>query len=314
MTQPRAIIVAVALLCLGLIARAQVIYSGTTSADAFLATGSSNNPVGNDLTGLNFGGAGTLVVAPTGSEKGEFQSVLRFSLSNAVSMFNTNFGTGNWTVTNISLTLTSDYGSNGVQPNNDIFPVIRGGNFVIEWLSNDAWVEGNGTPNFPATDGVTYDSLTVTDLLSGAHAILCTNTYTPPGNNVPITYTLPLNPNLLADVSGVGDVSLLFYAADNQIGYLFNSHNYGRGNQPLINVTATLKVVQPKILSAYFTNGFFHLTGTGGTNLPYQVQANSALSTTNWQTIGTATANSVGVFQFDDIMTTQPRRFYRLFY
>jgi len=308
------IVVAVALLCLGSIARAQVTYSGTTSADAFLATGSSNNPAGSDLTGLNFGGAGTLVVAPAVSVKGEFQSVLRFNLSNAVSMFNTNFGAGNWMINNISLTLTSNYGSNGLQPNNDMFPVISGGNFVIEWLSNDSWVEGNGTRNFPATEGVTYDSLTVTDLLSGAHAILCTNTYTPPGNNVPVTYTLPLDTNLLADVSGGGDVSLLFYAADNQIGYLFNSHSYGRGNEPLINVTATLILVQPKILSAYFTNGFFHLTGTGGTNLPYQVQANSALSTTNWQTIGTATANSVGVFQFDDIMTTQPRRFYRLFY
>jgi hypothetical protein len=308
------IVVAVALLCLGSIARAQVTYSGTTSADAFLATGSSNNPAGSDLTGLNFGGAGTLVVAPAVSVKGEFQSVLRFNLSNAVSMFNTNFGAGNWMINNISLTLTSNYGSNGLQPNNDMFPVISGGNFVIEWLSNDSWVEGNGTRNFPATEGVTYDSLTVTDLLSGAHAILCTNTYTPPGNNVPVTYTLPLDTNLLADVSGGGDVSLLFYAADNQIGYLFNSHSYGRGNEPLINVTATLILVQPKILSAYFTNGFFHLTGIGGTNLQYQVQANATLTTANWLTIGTATANSAGVFQFDDVTGIQPRRFYRLFH
>jgi hypothetical protein len=307
------IIFAIALVCFGSLAKGQVTYSSTTSADAFLATGSSNNPAGSDLTGLNFGAAGTLVVAPAASVKGEFQSVLRFSLSRAVTMFNTNFGAGNWTITNISLTLTSNYGSNGVQPNNAIFPVISGGNFVIEWLSDNTWAEGTGTPNLPTTDGVTYDSLTLTDLLSGAHAILCTNTYTPPGDNVPVTYTLPLNADFLADVSGGGDVSLLFYAADNQIGYLFNSHEYGRGNQPQINVTATLKVVQPKILSAYFTNGFFHLTGSGGTNLQYQVQANSAL-TTNWQTIGTATANSAGVFQFDDTAATPPRRFYRLFH
>jgi hypothetical protein len=123
---------------------------------------------------------------------------------------------------------------------------------------------------------------------------------------------LPLKINLLADVSGGGDISLLFYAADNQIGYLFNSHEYGRGNEPLINVTATLKVVQPKILAAYFTNGFFQLTGIGGTNLQYQIQANSVLTTTNWQTIGTATANSSGAFQFDDTAAIQPRRFYRL--
>jgi len=309
-----AILAAVSLVCFGSIAKAQLTCSGTTSADAFLAAGSSNNPAGSDLTGLNFGGAGALVVAPAASVKGEFQSVLRFSLSNAVSLFNTNFGTGNWMITNISLTLTSNYGSNGVQPNNAIFPVISGGNFVIEWLSDDAWAEGIGTPNLPSTVGVTYHSLTVTDLLSGAHAILCTNTYTPPGDNVPVTYTLPLNTNLLADVSSGGDVSLLFYAADNQTGYLFNSHEYGRGNEPLINVTATLKIVQPKILSAYFTNGIFHLMGIGGANLQYQVQASSVLTTTNWQTLGSATANSMGVFQFDDSGAIQPRRFYRIFH
>ena len=192
----------------------------------------TDNPEGTDLTGLNFGGAGTLVVAPAASVKGEFQSVLKFNLTNAVAMFNTNYGAGNWTITNISLELTSNYGTSNVQPNNAIFPVINGGQFVIEWLSNDDWVEGTGTPNLPTTDGVTCDSLP--DLLSGAHEILCTNTYAPPGNNVPVTYTLPLNTNLVADVSGGGDVTFLFYAADDQIGYLFNSYSYGRGNEPLI--------------------------------------------------------------------------------
>jgi len=311
MSRRRAIVFAITLLCLGSISKAQVVYTGTDYADAFLATGSPNNPEGTDLTGLNFGGAGTLVVAPAASVKGKFQSVIKFNLSNAVAMFNTNYGVGNWTITNISLELTSNYGTSNVQPNNAIFPVINGGNFVIEWLSNDDWVEGTGTPNLPTTDGVTYDSLP--DLLSGAHEILCTNTYVPPGNNVPVTYTLPLDTNLVADVSGGGDVTFLFYAADDQIAYLFNSYSYGRGNEPLIHVTATLNTVPLKILSGYFTNGLFHLTGIGGTNLQSQVQANSDLTTTNWQTIGTATADSAGTIQFDDTTTTnQPQRFYRL--
>ena len=210
-------------------AKAQVTYSGTTSADAFLATGSPGNPEGADLTGLNFGGAGTLVVAPATSVKGEFQSVLEFNLTNAVGLFDTNFGAGNWTITGISLKLTSNYGTGGVQPNNAIFPAISGGQFVIEWLSTNGWPEGTGTPNLPTMDGVTYDSLP--DLLSGPHEILCTNTYSPPGNNLPVTYTLPLDTNLVAEVAGGGDVTLLFFAADNQIGYLFNSYSYGRGNR-----------------------------------------------------------------------------------
>ena len=91
--------------------KAQVTYTGTDYADAFLATGSSNNPEGTDLTGLNFGAAGTLVVAPAASVKGEFQSVLKFNLSNAVALFNTNYGAGNWIITGISLQLTSNYGT-----------------------------------------------------------------------------------------------------------------------------------------------------------------------------------------------------------
>jgi hypothetical protein len=309
MSRRRAIVFGIMLMCLGSNSKAQVTYSGTTSADAFLATGSSNNPDGSDLTGLNFGGAGTLVVAPASSAKGEFQSVLKFNLTNAVAMFNANYGAGNWTITGVSLKLTSNYGTGGVQPNNAIFPVISGGQFVIEWLSTNDWVEGTGTPNLPTMDGVTYDSLP--GLLASQHKILCTNTYSPPGNNVPVTYPLPLDTNLVAEVSAGGDVTLLFYAADDQIGYLFNSYSYGRGNEPLILVTADL--MQPEILSGYFTNAGFHITGSGAANLQYQVQATANLVTTNWQILGTATADSAGAIQFDDTtVTNQPQRFYRL--
>jgi hypothetical protein len=299
---------AVAMLAMCSLAQAQPTYTGTTSADAFLASGSPNNPEGADLTGLNFGAAGMLAVAPGSSVQGEFQSVLRFPLSDAIVLFNATCGTNAWTITGISLELASDYGTAGEQPNNLLFGVINGGSFVIEWLSNDGWVEGTGTPNLPTTDGVTYDSLPT--LLSGAHELLCTNTYTPPGNNVHLTYPLPLNTNLVADMAKGGDVSLLFYSADDQINYLFNSHSYGRGNEPLIHVSATPLL---KLLSGSFTNGLFHLTGIGGTNLQCQVQAITDLSTTNWDTLGTVSADSTGAMQFDDATATNhAQRFYRL--
>ncbi len=287
-------------------ARGQITNSSTTVADAFLATGSADNPVGSDLTGLNFGAAGTLAISPASADKGEFQSVIRFNFADTIAFFNTTYGTNAWTITGISLTLTSNYGTEGVQPNNKIFNTINGGNFVIEWISNDSWVEGTGTPALPTTDGVTYDSLP--DLPSGTHEILSTNTYSPPGNNVPVNYSLPLDPNLLADIQSGGNTSLLFYAADNQVGYLFNSHEYGRGNQPLINVIAAPLL---EILSGNFTNGVFHLTGIGGANMQYQVQTNSDLATTNWQTLATVTANSNGVIDFDDAMPASQQRFYR---
>jgi len=194
-----------AILSLGLcsLAEAQVTYTITNYADAFLATGSPANPAGADLTGLNFGGAGTLVVAPASSVKGEFQSVIKFNLSNGIALFNTTYGTNNWTVGAVSLELRSNYGMDGVQPNNPIFNVISGGQFVIEWLSDDDWVEGTGNPNLPTTDGVTYDSLPT--LLMGPHEILGTNTYSPPGIDVPVTWMLPLSPNLVADIAAGGE-------------------------------------------------------------------------------------------------------------
>jgi len=302
-----AIAFAMALLCLGAAAKAQVTNPVADDADAFLATGSMNNPAGTDLTGENFGAAGTLVVASAASGKGAFQSVLKFNLSNAVGLFNTNYGAGNWTITGVSLVLTSNYGTDGVQPNNGIFPRISGGRFVIEWLADDNWVEGTGTPNLPTADGVTCDALP--GLLSGASEILGTNLYTPPGNNVPVTYPLPLTTNLVGDVSAGGDVTFLFYAADDQIGYLFNSVNYGHGNEPLMQV-----VVAPlrPVLAGAFTAGGFQLTGVASDNATYQIQASTNLAAANWLTIGKATADGRGNILFEDFSATNARRFYRL--
>jgi hypothetical protein len=288
-------------------AQAQTTYTGTTIADAFLATGSPDNPVGTDLTNENFGAAGTLAVSPASADKGQYQSVLEFNFANAIALFNTAYGSNDWIVTGITLTLTSNYGTNGVQPNNRIFNVISAGNFVIEWLSDTNWVEGTGTPALPTMDGVTFGDLP--ELLSGPCAILCTNTYTPPGNNVPVTYTLPLDTNLVAEVVSGVNSTLLFYAADNQIGYLFNSHEYGRGDEPLINVTAAPFM---EIVSCNFTNGVFSLTALGQPNAQYQIQANSDLTAANWQTLGTVTAGTNGIIQFADTTATNQRCFYRL--
>ena len=183
---------------LGTVAGAQVTNSSMDTEDAFLCTGSPNYESGADLTGLNFGAAGTLVVASRGfPAKGEFQSVIKFNSRGGVAQFNANYGANNWTITGVSLNLASNYGTGGVQPNNPIFPVISGGRFAIEWLADDEWVEGTGTPNLPTTDGVTYDSLPA--CFPAPSEILCTNLYMPPGNNVPVTYPLPLTTNLVGE-------------------------------------------------------------------------------------------------------------------
>ncbi len=308
MSLRRLAVLILALLAVCAAGQAQVTFTNTTVADAFLATGSPVNPDGADLTGFNYGGAGTLAISPASATEGEFQSVIRFDVSGARGLFDATYGSNNWSVGGILLQLTSNFGTAGQQPNNRIFNVISGGQFVIEWLSNTNWAEGTGNPSLPTMDGVTYASLP--DLLSGAHEILCTNTYVPPGTNVPVIYALPFNTNLVAAVKSGGNISLRFYAADNQIGYLFNSHEFARGNEPLIEVTANPVF---RILSGSFTNASFHLAGFGPTNLQYHMQEISDLTTTNWQTIGTATPDTNGSIQFSDTNATgNSRRFYRL--
>jgi hypothetical protein len=207
-----------------------------TIADAFLAAGSAANPVGANLTGLNFGSAGTLAIAPASSTKGEFDSVIMFTSAGAFSQFNATYGPGNWQITGLTLSLSSNFPMQGSQPMNMIFNKINAGSFGVDLLSDNSWVEGTGGGmGSPSTTSVTFNSIPT--LLSGTVDSLGTFTYTPPGNTSYLNYTLPLNPDLVTDTSAGGDLSLYFYAADNQVGYLFNSKEFASGH-PELTVTA----------------------------------------------------------------------------
>lgn len=218
------------------------------TADAFLATGSPANPVGADLTDVNFGGAGTLAIAPASSAKGRFDSILRFNTAAAINQFNTTYGLGNWQLTGFTLSLASNFGDQGEQPNNAVFNAINAGSFGIDWLGYDGWVEGtgggSGTPGFPGNSLVSFDSIAT--LYSGGSASLGTFTFTPPGDNLYLNYALPLNSSLLADSMTGGDLSLYFFAADDQVSYLFNARSFS-SNRPQLTLTATA-VPEPGVL------------------------------------------------------------------
>lgn len=224
----------VAIFCLGgaMASSAATTWQGTSAGDAFLATGSPSNPQGTDLTGNNYGGAGTVAVAPASSTKGEFQSLLRFNLAPALAVFDAAYGSDNWQISGISLTLQSNFGVQGAQPNNGIFNAINTGGFVVEWLADDSWVEGTGNPNTPSGTGVNYDSLGT--LLASSHEVVGNFTYVPPGDGIPVTWRLNLTSGFLADARELGTVSFLFRAADTgNVGYLFNT-----GASAKINLTA----------------------------------------------------------------------------
>ncbi|HSY17442.1 MAG TPA: PEP-CTERM sorting domain-containing protein [Candidatus Acidoferrales bacterium] len=226
-----AIIVCAAIFTLSSVSRADTSFTLTNTVnDAFLANGPSGN-----LAANNYGGAGTLAIASSSSAKGEFDSVIKFNTATAISQFNSTYGAGNWSLSGLTLMLASNAGTNGANPGNAIFNTIHGGNFGIDWIANDSWVEGTGNPNTPQPTGVNFNSISS---LLAAFDSLGTYTYTPPGNNVYASYSLSLDGGLVSDAAAGGDVSLYFYAADSQISYLFNSRSFSSANPELI-LTAT---------------------------------------------------------------------------
>jgi hypothetical protein len=222
---PYRILPGLSLLCTASTLMAQNTYTiNNSTADAFL---SGANPT------LNYGAAGTLAIAPASSAKGEFDSVLMFNTASAVSQFNTTYGAGNWTITGLMLSLSSNFGIQGEQPTSTLFNTINAGSFGIDWLSYDSWVEGSGNGNGAANGAVSFNSIST--LLSGTVDSLGTYTYTPPGNNnnVYLNYSLSLDAGLVSDAAAGGNVSLYFYAADNQVSYLFNSRSFSAGHPEL---------------------------------------------------------------------------------
>ncbi|BCA57083.1 hypothetical protein W02_42230 [Nitrospira sp. KM1] len=249
----------------------------TATKDAFLANGSLFNagppPTGNPVcstncANLNFGGAGTLAIAPASSDKGQFDSVVQWDTAGAVTQFNTAFGAGNWQITNVSLNLASNFGDQGEQPNNGIFNTINNGQFNVQWISNDTWIEGTGSgmgTNPGSPPSVTFGNKATT-LLTGTSANLGTFAYAPPGDGVYRSYSLSLDPNLLSDITGGNLASLFFTAADDQVGYLFNSKTFA-GNSPQFIITADVTPVPVPAAVWLFGSGLAAMVGFARRNV-----------------------------------------------
>jgi len=205
----------------------QTVWTGISTVDAFVRTASPAS---------NYGAAGALMVAGSASGIGAFESLVKFNLSGAKTQFDTQYGSGNWTISAVTLRLAGNVSTQGGTSSN--FPAINAGNFTVTWTANDTWTEGAGTPAAPGASGVSFNDLTslggISDLSLG------TFSFTPPGNNVAITWTLPAMPSsFTADLAAGGDVSLLFAPGDTTVAYLFNSRSYGTSaNRPLLSVTA----------------------------------------------------------------------------
>ncbi len=211
----------------------------TPVADALVM---SNNPT------TNYGGLGALSVAASGLAKGEFQTVMRFDGSAVKAASDAAYGIGQWTVQSVTLKLTS--ASPG---NNALFNSSSAGQFYLDWMAEDSWVEGDTKSETPSTS-ITFDSLAT--LRSASDQLLGTFSYGGATSGA-TTYTLGLGSSFVADLLGGNQVSFRLYAADTNVSYLFNSRNNNTTeNRPVLTVTT---VPEPAMLSMLGAMGLWLL-------------------------------------------------------
>ncbi len=179
----------------------------TASADAFVT---SANPTG------NFGGGGGQGVSAPGLPQGELQTLLRFDLAAAKAAYDAQYGVSNWFLMTAHLRLTA------ASPNNPIFNASAAGPVSAQWLQNDSWVEGSGTPAAPGATGVNWNTLP--SFLSGADQPLGTLAFTGATSGT-ATFPLVLSTGLEADLTAGVLASVRLSAGAGASG-VFNSRNF----------------------------------------------------------------------------------------
>jgi len=207
---------------------AQIAVTNNPTIDAFVR---SADPI------HNYGAAGALAVSgsiatnSTGINNGLLDSFLQFNISGAVSSFNATFGVGQWTITGITLGVMAQ------PPNNTIFN-YGSGTFAVNWMANNAWTEGTGTPASPTSTGITY-SQESSLLNSNVDEALGTFNYGG-ATSGRMNLSLGLTSGFLSEISTGSLVSLYMTATSNStVGFTFNSENFGTASaRPSIIITA----------------------------------------------------------------------------
>ncbi len=271
------------------------------SADAFVRAA---------VPGNNYGAAGALSVSGSeavngsGQTNGPSDSLMRFPLSEFAAAMNAQYGSDAWSVSSVVLT-----GAENATPSNPVFN--RGvGAFEIRWLANNNWIEGSGTPNRFANDGITYQDVAglldpVLDLPLGRF----TNT----GANASVSFALTLAIPLVSNIVAGADVDLYLTAVSPAMGFTFNSRNFVLSNAwPALQIVAGPNFV-PRISSISRSSSTeVSIRFNTASNWTYVLQRGGRVAIANWTNAFTNTAQPFdGEAVFVD-SGGNGQRFYRL--
>jgi hypothetical protein len=224
---------------------ASVVYGTTVSvtpdADSFVRAQAPTD---------NYGGGGALSVSGaaavngSGQQNGAFDTLMRFPMSDPVGMLNADLGQ-DWVVIGARLVVTEM-----AMPDNAIFNQgIR--KFEIRWIGTNNWIEGTGRPNAPTSDGVAWQDLPG---ILNSNVDMSLGVFTNTGTNVQVSFSLNLADGFIANVRAGGELSLYLTAVSPDIGFTFNSRNFGNTNaQPFLEFTA-LANPNPKIDTIVLSN------------------------------------------------------------
>ena len=185
----------------------------------------------------NYGGAGALSVSGSaalnvnGEQMGTLDTFIRFDLTDLVQQLDLLFGSHEWTIESVELTV-EEQGA----PNNPIFN--RGvGRFEVRWTAADAWQEGTGNPRVPTTDGVVYnDEPSLLDDQTDVPVGVFANA----GADGERVFALTPAGAFVDDIKAGGGVSLFLTAVDETVGFTFLARdNSGGVYAPRLAVTAS---------------------------------------------------------------------------
>ena len=142
-----------------------------------------------------------------------------------VSAFDAQYGAGNWAITSVGVQLSTNYAAAGTQPNNPDFNTIAPGYFTLNLLGSN-----------PDLTTLTWNKLQ--SVLGAAGASPVGTFYWPATGDLLNQYvSYRLTPTAeLANAIKSGKVTLLGLAADNGVGYLFNTNT--KGTPPALMISA----------------------------------------------------------------------------